>query len=403
MEHIMPFIKLLTVFGFMILLLRLKVDIGIVILGGAFALGLLFGMNFLNLLKVSARASVEFATIRLLLIVIFLRLLSGIMAQTGALKRIELASRMIFRDIKWGLAAIPALIGLMPMPAGALVSAPMIEPMADRLNLSKTDRTLVNYWFRHIWEYSWPLYQGLIIAAAMISSPVRAIIVRQLPLSLLMVFIGYFFILKRFKSEQTSEFNLKTGLKELAIATYPILVILALSIIGKLDLLYGSLIAVISAILPYFKALDYKKLLKRGVSLKIVVLILSVMIFKKVLQVSGAISTLPRMVAMLNLPDIVAVAATPFVVGILTGISFAYVGISFPLILTMITGNWANFMVAYLAGFTGVLLSPVHLCLVLSADYYGASLKDVYNKLVWPVTVTFVIGLIYAVFFGRFF
>ncbi len=384
----------------MIVLLRVKVDIGVVILSGAVAFGLLFGMDVVQLVRVSARASVEYATIRLLLIVIFLRLLSGVMSQSGALHRIENASRMIFRDIKWALAAIPALIGLMPMPAGALVSAPMIEKVADRLELDATEKTLVNYWFRHIWEYAWPLYQGIIIAAAMIVSPVRAIILRQFPLTLLMALVGYVFILKKFRSETTSEFDFLNGIKELTIATYPILVILLLSIIGSLDLLYGSLVAVILAIVPYFRKLDYKKLLKRGISLKIVVLIVSVMIFKKILKVSGAIETLPQMVAVLNLPDVIAVALTPFVVGILTGISFAYVGIAFPLILTMITGNWVNFMIAYLAGFTGVLLSPVHLCLVLSADYYGAPLKKVYNRLLWPVTATFIGGILYAVLFG---
>jgi len=401
--YAIPFIKLVGVFALMILLLRLKVDIGVVILSGAAAMGLLWGMTPLHLLNVSLRASVEFASIRLLLIVIFLRLLSGVMAQSGALQRIENASRMIFRDIRWALAAIPALIGLMPMPAGALVSAPMIEPVADRLKLTPTDRTLVNYWFRHIWEYAWPMYQAIIIAAAMISVPVKAIVLRQAILSVVMAAIGYFFILRKFPSERTPDFAPGKGFRELLIATYPIIVILLLSIIGSLDLMYGSMVAFVAAIIPYLKRLNYRELLKKGIPPKIVVLILSVMIFKKVLKVSGAVETLPETVTMLNLPAIVAVIVTPFVVGILTGISFAFVGIAFPLILTLITGNWVNFIVAYLAGFAGVLLSPVHLCLVLSTDYYGASLKQVYNRLVFPVFLTFGIGLIYAIAFGRFF
>ena len=39
---------------------------------------------------------------------------------------------------------------------------------------------------------------------------------------------------------------------------------------------------------------------------------------------------------------------------------------------------------AYVSGFCGILLSPAHLCLALTADYFKAELRDVYRILILP-------------------
>ncbi|MDI3476141.1 MAG: uncharacterized protein PWQ79_2244 [Thermococcaceae archaeon] len=50
---------------------------------------------------------------------------------------------------------------------------------------------------------------------------------------------------------------------------------------------------------------------------------------------------------------------------------------------------------AYLSGYMGMLFSPVHLCLVFSAEYYGASLGRVYRELLLPSVLLFLAGLGY--------
>jgi hypothetical protein len=47
-------------------------------------------------------------------------------------------------------------------------------------------------------------------------------------------------------------------------------------------------------------------------------------------------------------------------------------------------------MFAYVSGFVGILLSPAHLCLGLTLDYFKADLRDVYKILLWPIVVIFV-------------
>ena len=84
--------------------------------------------------------------------------------------------------------------------------------------------------------------------------------------------------------------------------------------------------------------------------------------------------------------------AAPFFVGLLTGVNQAFVAISFPLLLPIIGQGQPDMillMFAYVSGFCGILLSPAHLCLALTADYFKAELRDVYKILIGPVGVVF--------------
>jgi hypothetical protein len=51
-------------------------------------------------------------------------------------------------------------------------------------------------------------------------------------------------------------------------------------------------------------------------------------------------------------------------------------------------------MLAYASGFCGVLLSPLHLCLVLTKDYFKAELRKVYGILLAPVGVVWGVALL---------
>jgi hypothetical protein len=54
---------------------------------------------------------------------------------------------------------------------------------------------------------------------------------------------------------------------------------------------------------------------------------------------------------------------------------------------------------AYVSGFCGILLSPAHLCLALTADYFKAELRDVYRILLVPVGVVFSAALLVLIVF----
>ena len=92
----------------------------------------------------------------------------------------------------------------------------------------------------------------------------------------------------------------------------------------------------------------------------------------------------------LKIPLLIIVAFLPFVVGLVCGIGIAFVGSTFPILIPMIHSvGESQFMLAYImlamvCGFAGVLLSPLHLCLILSNDYFKTQLTSVYKHLWLP-------------------
>ena len=86
---------------------------------------------------------------------------SNLMKETGRMDEILEGFRHILKDIRVVIALLPALIGLLPIVGGALVSAPMVVAGSDELRLSAERRTFINYWFRHVWEYILPTYPAV--------------------------------------------------------------------------------------------------------------------------------------------------------------------------------------------------------------------------------------------------
>jgi hypothetical protein len=58
--------------------------------------------------------------------------------------------RGLIRDEGLDIIIFPALIGLLPMPGGAIFSAPMVKDIGSRYQLSGSQLSYINYWFRHI-------------------------------------------------------------------------------------------------------------------------------------------------------------------------------------------------------------------------------------------------------------
>jgi hypothetical protein len=54
-------------------------------------------------------------------------------------------------------------------------------------------------------------------------------------------------------------------------------------------------------------------------------------------------------------------------------------------------------MLILAGGFTGVMLSPLHLCFLLSNEHFGVSIGSVYKHLWWPCASLIGASIIYFV------
>jgi len=113
------------------------------------------------------------------------------------------------------------------------------------------------------------------------------------------------------------------------------------------------------------------------------------MLYKGVIETSGTAQALFSDMQAIGMPQLVVLIALPLLAGFSTGLSMAFVGISFPLLTPLIasaTGiNTCALLLAYTSGIVGYLASPLHLCLILSAEFFRAKLSNVYKLLLPPL------------------
>ncbi|AEC51451.1 hypothetical protein PNA2_0535 [Pyrococcus sp. NA2] len=390
--------SLVISFTIVIILLWLKVNIGVSIFIGSITLALLSGISPREMLEIFLSSITSWTTLRLIIIISLIMGITSIFSQIGYLKKMEKATLELFPKAKHSLWALPALIGLMPMPAGALVSAPMIEPVAGRFNLKPEVKTFINYWFRHVWELSWPMYQAIVVMSAIVGVSIREISTKMFPLTILMALIGYIFMIYPLREEDKNERNRMEGLKLLLKTIYPILVIIVVSVGLGIDMVYGAFLGFLSIFLPNFRRVNAKEVVGKALQPRIIFLLIAVMYFKDVIEKSGVVEELPKLMLSFHVPVFLILTLTPFVIGLMTGVSFAYVAMAFPLLKPFFTG-FDRIALAYLGGYMGMLFSPVHLCLVFSTEYYKAELKNVYLRLLLPSLTFFLIAVFYIIVF----
>ena len=397
-------IKLLGVVGLIVFLIRKKCNLGYIMIFASLLLGVLFRLKVKDIILNVVLAIIDSMTLKLFGIIILVFLLSGVLRKIESLRDIVDSLQKLVKDHRLILAFIPAFLGLIPMPAGAMFSAPMVNEVASRMNLQAEEKTFINYWFRHIWELIWPLYPSIILFSALLEVEIREIVKVQFPLTIAAFIIGLVWEQRNIKRniiENTNRKDVFFNMKKLFLGTWPILLIVVFVLFVKLDFLISLSIVILSLILLNrykIKVKDIKDIIKSDLDLNILFLIAGIMIFKRMLEATGIIMTIPEFFTGLGIPLLVVLFIIPFLVGILTGISSATVGICFPVLLPfMVVQNEVNLnyaMLAFVGAYIGMMISPVHLCLVVTKDYFKADLAKIYKLLALPLSIIILFALI---------
>jgi uncharacterized protein len=388
-------LKAAAIIVLLLVLLRLKIDLGLALLADAVLTAALFRMPAADFLRTSGRTLVDGETLTLLGILVLVLYLGYFLQADNSFRRMVDALKAIVRDPRLILAVPSAFIGLLPMTAGAMMGAPIVEEAAAPYGLSPAWMTFLNYWFRHIWEYCWPLYTNLILVALILKVPIGRVCLYQFPFTLLAIAAGLAALFRKVPRGP------RLAKRRATPADYGRVIGSIWPIALTIGLVFGLRLAMLPALaaaclasqvlsrMPLRTRLD---VIRRSVTPRIVLLTGAVMVFKRILETSGALDSMIKAVPPGGIGTYALLFAAPFIVGFLTGVNQAYVAIAFPLLAPIIGRGRPDMillMFAYVSGFVGILLSPAHLCLAFTAEYFKADLKDVYRILWRPVAVVF--------------
>lgn len=392
-------IKILLVFILIIRLLQLKWNLGGVMLIGAAALGLLMGMAPLDILNTAFHSSIERTAVSLIIALALIMVLENILRKTETLKKLVESFKGLIGDQRAVMALMPAIIGILPSAGGAFFSAPMVEASADGSHIKPERMSFINYWFRHIWEYVSPLYPGFIMMAAITNVPMGRLFLYQAAFPATVLATGALYGFKDIRAGEAapSRKGKRADFLNAAVSFSPILVVMLLVMVLKVDVAIAMVI-VVAGLFIYFRYSPAKvwATLQESLSYKTLLLVMGVEIFRGVMTKSGAIDHLPQFFQQAGVPVLVIIFLLPFIVGLITGITLAYVGVTFPMILPLVGGahpDIAMLAFAFASGFAGVMFSPVHLCLVLTKDYFKSDLWPIFRIMLLPEGLVLAVAL----------
>lgn len=386
-------IKVTFIFLFILFLLRRKVSIGYALLAGSFLFIIFFPFNFKTAATALFKTLISPNTINLLLSLTLIKSFEYSLRQTGIMQTMTEASQKLVNNKKLSIISMPLIIGMLPSLGGAYLSAPMVDSATKNLSMSKEEKAFINYWYRHPWELILPLYPGIVLASALSGLPLRDLILLNLPVALIFFISGFFLSMKNLKKEKKS---IKTsGMFKSLYSFIPILLVLLPVILLKIDL-YVTLFLNILIVCFYFrkKFKETLSIIKYGFTFDVIILVVGVMIFKEMLQSSGAVDGVAKAITESGVPYLVVFISVPLFIGLITGISVGFVGSTFPLLLHLKETMPYEISLAFVSGYIGVLVSPLHLCLILTREYFRADMFGIYRKIIPACIVIFFIALI---------
>ena len=376
-------------FSTIIFLIANKKNFGVAMLAGSIILAIAIPDKIGN---VFIATITDFKVIALMIIVVLIKLLATLLEESGLINGLieGLESKLSSIGV---IIAAPAILGLLPVPGGALLSAPIVKKQGDEMEMKREKQMALNLWYRHIGFMIYPLSTSLILLAGLSGIDVYTLILYQIPIFFISFFVGYVFVYKckgKGRKKGHGDFlGLIPILLPVAIAI-PLSIFLASYFSKEVATYIAYLIAIPIGIFTAIKMSDRRIEMKKGLSPTLALAIFGIMFFKNIINATGITAHLSSYFNFL--PSLILIPLVSFIIGILTAHNMAAIAILYPMFSSIMNINLVIIM--FISSFFGYLVSPLHLCLAVTYDYFHPKFGDFYRIIVPPAIVVMVIVVI---------
>lgn len=402
---------LILAFLTIILLLKYKVNLGMAMVIGGIMVGITSGLG-LTTVTLLWEGLIDKSTLELLAIVVMIGILGYIMKETGSLKKMLDSLLALINNPKVLLMSAPGLISLLSVPGGAIISAPMVDEIGNKLDLSPENKTSINIIYRHIWYMCYPLYQTLILASNLSGYDKLSIIAYNFPAMMAGIAASYYINFKNVSGN--FGINKKRDLKDimkLVKSLLPLILVLVLSLVFKIHFIPALAVGILTALLNE-PAQDNKRdfvqffstgwnraktMIIPGINRGLIYSVAGIMMFRRVVEESGSIPVFSDFLLRMGIPLWLLVFIIPFMASFATGLNLASVGLTIPIFLHLLPGGTAGLGyigLLFVSSKMGYLISPMHLCIALTKEYFKADIAGVYRELIIPMIVITITALV---------
>lgn len=375
-----------------------KLNFGVSLLVGALVLGLLT-LSISTLAETILKTLINSTTIELMVSVILIASFGFLYEETEKLGVMSENLERIVSDGRVITMAIPALFGMLPMYGGALLSAPVLNAEGEKLKMNNTRRAFVNLWFRHVSHFIYPLGSPIILAAYLSGMSVSLLALSGLPASIVAITIGYVIGLRKVENNKQKADISREPVKNVLLLISPILIAIILTILAGVKTYFSITIGLLLLIVIAKSSLKMiYSAFKKAVS-RVVLATLTAIIFGNIIYAAKLPETVSSMTQGTTIPWIIIAIMIPLVLGIFMGNITASVAISIPILAAMTTLTPISVSLICTSALLGYIVSPLHLCFILTNEYFKTRTVDVYRLLIPTALTTMTSTALIATYF----
>ncbi|HIU64427.1 MAG TPA: DUF401 family protein [Candidatus Avacidaminococcus intestinavium] len=363
-----------------IILLRRHYPIGPAILAGGLLIWLLNAPQINHLFDAGYQTLTKPRTYDLLLALYFVMCLEIELRTSGTLSGMIAALQRLFASPKITLAIMPAFLGLLPSLGGARFSAPIVDEASKGTPITAEQKSTINFWFRHAFEYINPINPGMILACSIAMIPISSLIVHMGWLSIFAFAFGWLVCLTPLKvpcerPQNISQAEHRRNIFDVFLCLTPVLVNFLLVVLFDFGAASSMGLVAIGMVLLLrltYRVVNIKEVFLGAIDRKMLINIICILYFIQLLTVTGTLAEIVDTFQRSPLPIPVIIGSISFVIGVLTGLSQGHAAIVLPVVAALAPGNLDLIALAMIAGIAGQMVTPTHVCLTVTLDYFKA-------------------------------
>lgn len=382
------FLVVIAAMILIVVLLRFKVLIGPAILSGGLLIWLFESRSFEKLWIAFTETLTMQRTWDLLLCLYFVMCLEVELRKSGSLHGMVVTLRNIFSSNKVTLVFMPAFLGLLPSLGGARFSAPIVQEASEGIAVDDEQKSAINLWFRHIFEFSNPLMPGVILACGIANVSIGDLIDQVGWVTILCFVLGWIFLIIPLKitdleKATNTQHDRTIDWKSLVLAFGPIVTSFLLIVAFNVQAALAMGLVVVAFIPLYFwfkRPISVKSVFTESLDKKLFFNVVCILYFIQLLTVIGTLDEIVSVFNNSSLPQAVIIACLSFIFGVMTGMGQGYIAIVMPIVALMAPGNIVLVGIAMVYGMAGQMVTPTHLCILVTVEYFKCRLWKTIGK-----------------------
>lgn len=319
-----------------------------------------------------------------ILAVIMIGMLGTILKHYGILEKIVRNLEVLIHNPKIILMILPAILGMLPVPGGAMLSAPFVKDICENMHLPANRKTVINLAFRHITPmFLVPFGSSMILVNSILPEiGIYRLIALNIPLVICYVIAAYQFFLRNVAYEPTpQQGSAVEAVKNLVINFFPIYSIVLINLIFGFPMWVSVLISLILTVFLSQEKKTYLQTAWKGVNFSTLFMLVGVYFVQNLIKSQSGVMQLCSnlFLSSSGLSVLFVIMLISVALGLATGLNLVSMGILLPLIQMLPISVEEKLIYVFFVcvwAFIGYYYSPLHLCQILSNAYMGCSVGD---------------------------